>query len=87
MVLYQHDGKGLLNKGKRVIMRTMENRVKMYRIMKNMRQIDLAAAAGCSQQEISGIEKGEIMPTIYVALCIARALDRKVEELFMLKEE
>ena len=55
--------------------------------MKNMRQVDLATAAGCSQQEISGIEKGEIMPTIYVAFRIARALDRKVEELFMLKEE
>lgn len=68
-------------------MHTMVNRVKMYRIMKNMRQVDLATAAGCSQQEISGIEKGEIMPTIYVAFRIARALDRKVEELFMLKEE
>ncbi len=68
-------------------MRTMVNRVKMYRIMKNMRQVDLANAAGCSQQEISGVEKGEIMPTIYVAFRIAWALDRKVEDLFMLKEE
>ena len=55
--------------------------------MKNMRQSDLATAAGCSQQEISAIEKGAIVPTVYVALCIARALDRKVDELFMLKEE
>ena len=55
--------------------------------MKNMRQVDLANAAGCSQQEISGVEKGEILPTIYVAFRIAWALDRKVEDLFMLKEE
>ena len=65
----------------------MVNRVKLYRIMKNMRQSDLAAAAGCSQQEISAIEKGAIVPTVYVALCIARALDKKVDELFILKEE
>ncbi len=65
----------------------MVNRVKLYRIMKNMRQSDLAIMAGCSQQEISAVEKGTIVPTVYVALCIARALDRKVDELFMLKEE
>ena len=52
-----------------------------------MRQSDLAITAECSQQEISAIEKGTIVPTVYVALCIARALDRKVDELFMLKEE
>lgn len=65
----------------------MVNKVKLYRIKKEMRQQDLASAAGCSQQEISAIEKEEIIPTVYVALCIAKALGRNVEELFMLKEE
>lgn len=65
----------------------MVNKVKLYRIKKEMRQQDLASAAGCSQQEISAIEKGEIIPTVYVALCIAKALGRKVEELFIIGEE
>ena len=65
----------------------MVNKVKLYRIKEEMRQQDLASAAGCSQQEISAIEKGEIIPTVYVALCIAKALGRKVEELFIIGEE
>lgn len=65
----------------------MNNKVRLYRISKEMRQQDLAEAAGCSQQEISAIEKGEIIPTVYVAFRIARALGRKVEELFTLEEE
>ena len=65
----------------------MKNKVKLFRVMKNLSQRRLAELAGCSQQEISAIEKGEIIPTVYMALCIAKALGRNVEELFMLKEE
>ena len=65
----------------------MVNKVRLYRIAKEMRQQDLAEAAGCSQQEISAIEKGEIIPTVYVAFRIARVLGRSVEELFMLEEK
>lgn len=60
----------------------MKNRVRLYRVMSNLRQRDLAELAGCSQQEISAIEKGEVIPTVYVALRIAGALDKKVEDLF-----
>lgn len=48
-----------------------------------MRQIDLAELAGCSQQTISAIEKGEVIPTVYVALRIGKALGVSVEELFI----
>ena len=53
--------------------------------MKNLSQRRLAELAGCSQQEISAIEKGEVIPTVYMALCIARELEVKVEDLFMLE--
>lgn len=63
----------------------MKNRVKLFRVMKNLSQRRLAELAGCSQQEISAIEKGEVIPTVYMALCIARQLEVKVEDLFMLE--
>lgn len=63
----------------------MKNKVKLFRVMKNLSQRRLAELAGCSQQEISAIEKGEVIPTVYMALCIARELKVKVEDLFMLE--
>ena len=62
----------------------MKNMVRIKRIERNLRQAELAEMACCSQQEISAIEKGEVMPTIFVALCIARALETTVDELFIL---
>lgn len=62
----------------------MENKVKLFRILKNLCQRELAELSGCSQQEISAIEKGEVIPTVYVALCISGALGVTVEELFIL---
>ena len=63
----------------------MKNKVKLFRVMKNLSQRRLAELAGCSQQEISAIEKGEVIPRIYMAICIARQLEVKVEDLFMLE--
>ena len=60
----------------------MKNKVKLFRVMKNLSQRRLAELAGCSQQEISAIEKGEVIPTVYVALRLAGALDKKGEDLF-----
>ena len=62
----------------------MKNYVKLYRILRNMCQRELAELAGCSQQTISAIERGDVIPTVYVALRLSRALNAKVEELFVL---
>lgn len=50
-----------------------------------MCQRELAELAGCSQQEISAIEKGEVIPTVYVALRLSLVLGAKVEELFVIE--
>lgn len=62
----------------------MKNRVRFYRVMNNLRQRELGELAGCSQQLISAIEKGEVIPTVYVALRLSRVLGVSVEELFIL---
>lgn len=63
----------------------MKNNMKLFRVMKNLSQRQLGDLAGCSQQEISAIENGEVVPTVYIALCIARVLERNVEDLFTLE--
>lgn len=86
MVFDYYTGKVMQNYVKRVIIcKKMKNKVKLFRVMKNLSQRRLAELAGCSQQEISAIEKGEVIPTVYMALCIARQLEVKVEDLFMLE--
>lgn len=47
-----------------------------------MTQSDLAQQADISQRTISDIETGKHVPTVYVAIRIAKALKVKVEDLF-----
>ena len=60
----------------------MENRIKERRVELGMSQERLAQLAGIGQSTISEIEAGKHNPTVDVALCIARALGKTVEELF-----
>ena len=48
----------------------------------NISQVDLAAAAGTTQQTISRIERGEQVPSDGMRVRLARALDVYVTELF-----
>ena len=52
-----------------------------------MTQEELAKKVGVSRQTIIAIEKGRYTPSVYLALKIARVLNKKVEEIFELKEE
>jgi putative transcriptional regulator len=49
-------------------------------------QGDLAAIVGASRETISSVERGESIPSVTLALAIARALDVSVEELFSADE-
>jgi putative transcriptional regulator len=52
------------------------------RLWAGLTQSDLAAIVGASRETISSIERGESIPSVTLALAIARALDVSVEELF-----
>lgn len=64
----------------------MQNRVALLRREQNMRQEELAKAAGVSRQSIIAIEKGRSVPSLEVALRIARCFSVPVEAVFLPEE-
>lgn len=56
----------------------MRERRKEHRLT----QAELADLVGVSRQTIIAVEQGDYAPSVYLALRIAKALDRTVEELF-----
>lgn len=52
-----------------------------------MSQAELAERARVGQHTISDIETGRHVPKVDVAILVARALDRTVEELFLVDGE
>lgn len=57
-------------------------RLRLARIAQRLSQHELAEAAGVTRQAVAGIEAGHWDPSLRVALALARALGRSVEELF-----
>lgn len=64
----------------------MENRVKVYRAMKDITQEGLANAVGVSRQTVIAIEKGNYNPSLELAFKIVRFFDAKVEDVFIYGE-
>ena len=65
----------------------MKNRVLEYRKKKNYSQEQLGKMLGVSRQTIISIEKGKYNQSLPLAILLARKLDTKVEELFILEEK
>ena len=66
----------------------LENKVKALRVANgDLTQQQLADAIGCSRQTIHSIESGKFVPSVELALKIARTLNVKVEDLFQLKAD
>ncbi len=64
------------------------NRIRYFRFIKNeMTQADLADRAGCTRQTIIALEKEKYIPSLLLALKIAQALDKSVEDVFELVED
>lgn len=59
----------------------MTNLCQMRR-QKHMTQANLSRASGISSRTITAIENGRNIPSVFVALALAAALDSSVEELF-----
>src|SRR6476659_2430580 len=60
----------------------VKNDVKERRGARELSQGELAAALGVSRQTINSIEKGRYLPSLPLALALARYFETTVEEMF-----
>lgn len=60
--------------------------LKVHRAMRDLTQADLAAMAGLTRKSINAIETGRMVPSVVLALKLARSLQVPVESLFSLVE-
>jgi len=63
----------------------MKNRVRELREAAGMSQGELGATLSVSRQTINSIENGRYLPSLPLALSIARRFDSTVEEIFILE--
>ena len=60
----------------------MKNRLKVLRAERNWTQAELGEALDVSRQTINAIETGRYLPSLPLAIGLARFFDTTVEELF-----
>jgi putative transcriptional regulator len=60
----------------------MENDVRERRADRGISQGDLGKALGVSRQTINAIETGRYLPSLPLAIALARYFDTTVEEMF-----
>ncbi len=60
----------------------MRNTVRELRIRRGQSQGELATAMGVSRQTINSIETGRYLPSLPLAIALARYFDTTVEEVF-----
>ena len=58
--------------------------LKVHRAMRDLTQADLAALAGLTRKSINAIETGRMVPSVVLALKLAKVLQAPVEALFSL---
>jgi putative transcriptional regulator len=63
------------------------NTLKVQRAKKDLTQEQLAQLVGVTRKTINTVEKGKYIPSTYLALKLARALEVTVEELFQLNTD
>ncbi|WP_250622870.1 helix-turn-helix transcriptional regulator [Pinirhizobacter soli] len=62
----------------------LSNSLKVHRAALNLTQADLAELVGTTRKSINAIEAGRMVPSTFLALKLARALNLKVESIFAL---
>lgn len=65
----------------------MKSRLKELRARDGLNQTELAKKANISRQTISLIERNEYMPSLLIALKIARVFNEPIEQIFLFDEE
>ena len=64
-----------------------ESKIHVYRATRRMTQQELADRVGVSRQTINAVELGKYVPSAVLAMKVAAAFGRRVEEVFTLEEE
>jgi putative transcriptional regulator len=64
----------------------VSNRIRDYRVERDLTQDELAQAVGVSRQSIISIERGRYTPSLYLALRFAQFFQCSTDKLFKLKE-
>lgn len=64
---------------------TIQNQIKKLRLQRNVTQEELAEAVGVSRQTIIAIEKGNYVPSLLLAMQLAKFYKARVEDLFILQ--
>ena len=62
----------------------LHNTLKVQRAMRDLTQADLAAMAGVTRKSVNAIETGRMVPSVLLALKLARALEVPLETIFRL---
>jgi putative transcriptional regulator len=65
----------------------VRNTVRVQRAIRDLTQADLARMAGMTRASVNAIEGGRMIPSILLALKLARALNVRVDNLFRLADE
>jgi putative transcriptional regulator len=65
----------------------LSNSLKVHRAVRNLTQADLAGRIGTTRKSINAIEAGRMVPSTFLALKLARALDLPVESIFELRAD
>ena len=66
--------------------RELNNKIKVYRAIKNISQEELATSIGVTRKTINTVETGKYIPSTVLALKIARYFHVSVEDIFQLNE-
>lgn len=64
----------------------LRNRLKVQRAMRDLTQADLAELAGVTRRSVNAIEAGRMVPSVLLALRLARALGVSVDTIFSLDD-
>ena len=65
--------------------KTLKNSLKVHRAMKDLTQEELAEMVAVTRKTINTIENRRYIPSTYLALKLAEALDTSVEDLFQIE--
>jgi putative transcriptional regulator len=63
----------------------MKNNLKEERLKKQLTQVQLAELVNVSRQTIISIEINRYVPSVVLSLKLAKTLERRVEEIFLLE--
>jgi putative transcriptional regulator len=62
--------------------RYMRNRIRTLRTERGWSQAELAAVLGVSRQTVNNVETGRVVPSLPLALAVARVFGTPVESIF-----